>query len=241
MTDCIPNLAGIATKDLVETIGAGSFKASYINWARTFNLLHEYAPGWCLEMLTTPDGGQVFRAPGNGGYLMLRFVHIDGTTLPAVPQAIMDNRNQSIAFDKISARDVTDTHRRGGCLVAAMTFGLAHELWAKMPLESGYAASETEVIQTPTGKAPGASQPLVVAKEATMEDFISACLEKGLTTHAADKLIDVIGGNYAGGIKTLNSKTPEWVADRNTEAEPAPKQQKSTSRKQSTKPAPEDY
>ena len=34
----IPNLAGVATKDLVETKGGGSFSASYINWSRTMNL-----------------------------------------------------------------------------------------------------------------------------------------------------------------------------------------------------------
>ena len=39
-----PNLAGIATKDLVENIGTGKFKASYINWSRTMNLLRQNAP-----------------------------------------------------------------------------------------------------------------------------------------------------------------------------------------------------
>lgn len=241
MPDCIPNLAGIATKDLVETIGGGSFKASYINWARTFNLLHEHAPGWCLEVLTAPDGGQVFRAPGNGGYLMLRFVHLDGTVLPAVPQAIMDTRNQPIAFDKISARDVTDTHRRGGCMAAAMTFGLAHELWAKMPLESGYSGQDGDVVASAPSKPSSASQaPLTVQKEATMEDFLTACLEKGLTTHAADKLIDVIGSNFAGAIKTLANKTPEWIAEQNAQAEPSPKSSK-PSPKRSTKAGPDEY
>ena len=54
----------------------------------------------------------------------------------------MDNRNQAIPLDKITARDITDTHRRGVCMAAAFTFGLAYELWAKLPLESGYADSE---------------------------------------------------------------------------------------------------
>jgi hypothetical protein len=241
MPDSIPNLAGIATKDLVETIGGGSFKASYINWARTFNLLHEHAPGWCLEIMTAPDGGQVFRAPGNGGYLMLRFVHLDGTVLPEVPQAIMDTRNQPIAFDKISARDVTDTHRRGGCMAAAMTFGLAHELWAKMPLESGYAGQEAAGVAVAPPASTGASKaPLQVDPQPTMEDFLEACLGKGLTTLAADKLINVIGDNYAGALKTLASKTPEWIAEQNAQAEPAPKPAKTTAKK-STKPDPSDY
>jgi hypothetical protein len=128
MPESIPNLAGVATKDLVETIGTGNYKASYINWARTFNLLHQHAPGWYLEMVLTNDGAQVWPAPGNGGSLMLRFCHIDGTKLAPVPQAIMDNRNNSIPLDKITSRDLTDTHRRGGCLAAAMAFGLGHEL-----------------------------------------------------------------------------------------------------------------
>ena len=35
-----PNLAGVATNDLVEKIG-GSFAASYINWSRTLQLLRQ--------------------------------------------------------------------------------------------------------------------------------------------------------------------------------------------------------
>ena len=41
------------------------------------------------------DGGILFRAPV-GGYLLLRLVHEDGTSTPAVPQAIMDHRNNAI-------------------------------------------------------------------------------------------------------------------------------------------------
>ena len=36
-----PNLAGVATKDLVEKIGSGKFSAAYINWSRTMNLLRD--------------------------------------------------------------------------------------------------------------------------------------------------------------------------------------------------------
>ena len=42
----------------------------------------------------------------------------------------MDNRNNAIPFDKITARDITDTHRRGLAMAAALQFGLASELWA---------------------------------------------------------------------------------------------------------------
>ena len=257
MPDCIPNLAGVATKNLVETIGAGSFKASYINWARTFNLLHEHAPGWYVDMVLTPDGEAVWPAPGNGGYLMLRFCHIDGTCLAPAPQAIMDNRNNPIPFDKISARDVTDTHRRGGCMLGAMTFGLAVELWAKMPLESGYNAPEgaaTPPAAMPTASAattaavasravsrPATESPATApaqANEPGMTDFLEACLDKGLTTEAADRLIEIIGSNYAAGIKTLANKPSDWVKQQNAEAEAA-KPAKPV--KKTTKPSAEEY
>jgi len=144
----IPNLAGVATKDLVEQIGGGKFSASYINWARTINLLHQHAPGWLVNYVTNSDGGLVHKAPGMGGYLLIGFEHVDGTSTPPLPQAVMDHRNNAIPYDKISARDITDTQRRGMCMAAAMTFGLGYELWAKMPLESGYAASEPEPEMT---------------------------------------------------------------------------------------------
>lgn len=140
----IPNLAGVATKDLVEQIGGGKFSASYINWARTINLLHQHAPGWMVNYVSNNDGGLVHKAPGMGGYLLIGFEHVDGTSTPPLPQAVMDHRNNPIPYEKISARDITDTQRRGMCMAAAMTFGLGYELWAKMPLESGYAASEPE-------------------------------------------------------------------------------------------------
>jgi len=132
----IPNLAGVATDDLVETIGAGSFKASYINWSRTLQLLREHAPGWLPETVPNADGSLLHAAPV-GCYLLIRFRNGEQVT-PAVPQAVMDTRNAAIQRDKITARDLTDTHRRGVCLAAAMTFGLAYELWAKLPLESGH-------------------------------------------------------------------------------------------------------
>jgi hypothetical protein len=153
----IPNLAGVATKDLVEQIGGGKFSASYINWARTINLLHQHAPGWMVNYVTNNDGGLVHKAPGAGGYLLIGFEHVDGTSTPPLPQAVMDHRNNPIPYDKISARDITDTQRRGMCMAAAMTFGLGYELWAKMPLESGYAApeptdEETKPVSRPASK-----------------------------------------------------------------------------------------
>jgi hypothetical protein len=147
----LPNLAGVATADLVEKIGAGSFSASYINWSRTLHLLRTEAPGWLPEVVPTSDGGLLHAAP-IGCYLLIRFRNGDAVT-PAVPQAVMDHKNNAIPHDKITARDVTDTHRRGICMAAAMTFGLAYELWAKLPLETGYAEQEATIDRTLVMKA----------------------------------------------------------------------------------------
>ena len=155
----LPNLAGIATHNLVETIGGGNFKAAYINWSRTLQLLREHAPGWLPETVPNAEGGLLHAAPV-GCYLLIRFRNGEQVT-PAVPQAVMDTRNAAIPHDKITARDLTDTHRRGACLAAAMTFGLAYELWAKMPLESGYDEDErdTKSSRQATPEPPAAPKP----------------------------------------------------------------------------------
>lgn len=133
----LPNLAGVATADLVDKIGGGNFQASYINWSRTLHLLRVHAHGWLPELVPNAAGGILHEAP-QGAFLLIRFRHMDGTVTPEVPQAIMDNSNKAIVTAKITARDLTDTHRRGVCMAAALTFGLAYELWAKVALESGY-------------------------------------------------------------------------------------------------------
>lgn len=216
----LPNLAGVATKDLVEKIGTGKYSAEYINWSRTLELLRRHAPGWCVETVATEDGGLVHKAPGNGGYLLIRFCHLDGTTTPAVPQAVMDNRNAAIPFDKISSRDVTDTHRRGACLAAAMTFGLAYELWAKIPVESGYADSDSDVQSTSSGTTAQRPVSSPSANTATREQFLESAIQKGLTTYAAEKLASQLNGNYDGGIKRLSEKDDAWVKEYNESCAP---------------------
>lgn len=164
----IPNLAGIVTAELVEKIGAGSFQASYINWSRTVNLLRVHAPGWMPELVPNGDG-ILHRAP-QGAFLLIRFRHVDGTVTPEVPQAVMDHKNAAIAFDKVTARDITDTHRRGVCLAAAFTFGLAYELWAKVALESGYGEAAAEQSVAPGLSATGKASPTDGVWEAQTEE-----------------------------------------------------------------------
>lgn len=203
-----PNLAGVATKDLVEKIGSGKFSAAYINWSRTLNLLRTHAPGWTASCITAEDGGLLHRAPV-GAYLLIQFVHVDGTETPAVPQAVMDHRNNAIPYEKITARDVTDTQRRGTCLAASFIFGLAYELWAKMPLESGYQSEEAPAAAPKTAtKAPSAE-----AAKASEATFREAALEKGVHTVAIDALVaivgDKLGGDFEKGLGVLASKSAE--------------------------------
>lgn len=214
----LPDLSGIATKDLVEQIGTGSFKASYINWSRTMELLRKNAPGWMVETIFSATGSCVHEAPV-GAVLWLRFRHIDGTTTPEVPQAIMDNRNNSIPIDRITSRDITDTHRRGSCLLAAFQFGLAYELWAKMPLESGYQVADDATIATARSTAsvaeakPAKKQTKV--PEATKEQFVELATQMGFCPEAIEDLVSKVGGNFGSGIKTLKAKDKAFIDQMN--------------------------
>ena len=212
----LPNLAGVATKDLVEKIGTGKFSAAYINWSRTMNLLRQHAPGWTASCITNDEGSLLHKAPV-GAYLLIQFVHTDGSETPAVPQAVMDHRNNAIPYEKITARDITDTQRRGTCMAAAFIFGLAYELWAKMPLESGYADSAPESAPVSAPKAALAAAP---KEEATEASFREAALEKGFTTHAIDGLLGIIKGDFAKGIATVGKKTAAEVEGLNTKFAP---------------------
>ena len=205
------NLAGVVTNDLVEKIGGGSFAASYINWSRTLQLLRQNAPGWTVETKEAADGGILFQAPV-GGYLQLRVRHEDGTVGAWVPQAIMDNRNKAISYDKISARDITDTQRRGACLCLAYSFGLGAELWAKMRLEAGWGQAE-EGEEAPKPAPTTTAAPVVAAaakaSEATEATFREAALEKGVQTVVIDILCTKLNGKWDAGLKTLEKKSAD--------------------------------
>jgi len=100
------------------------------------HLLHEHAPGWQFALANAPGGGHVWKAPNGTGYVVGYFISSEGQTTPHFPQAIMDNRNNAVAFDKISARDLTDSHRRCLCTASAAAFGLAWQLWAREEVEN---------------------------------------------------------------------------------------------------------
>ena len=146
-----PNLGSVITTDDVSQKGTGSYKADYINWCRTMHLLHENAPGWQFALANAPDGGHVWKAPNETGYVVGYFIGPDRQTSPHFPQAIMDNRNNAIAFDKVSARDLTDSHRRCLCTAAAAQFGLAWQLWAREEVENPH-REETKAKPAPLPK-----------------------------------------------------------------------------------------
>jgi hypothetical protein len=217
----VPNLAGVATRDLVEKIGTGKFSAAYINWSRTMNLLRTHAPNWLVDYVPTKEGSLIHAAPV-GAYLLIRFLNMEtGFSTPALPQAVMDHRNKSIPFDQITSRDITDTQRRGMCMAAAMHFGLAYELWAKMPLESGYSAPDSapksESTSTPVQVRSAADvkasegESVEDTAEASEATFRESALEKGVETFAIDALVkivtDKLEGDWDKGLKTLQIKS----------------------------------
>jgi hypothetical protein len=135
----IPNLAGVITKADVDTKGTGSYAASYVNWAKVAHLLHEHAPGWDFRLRPVLEserlGNLLHQAPDGTAFVIGYFDGPDGETLADFPFPCMDNRNNPIQLEKVSARILTDTHRRAMCACAAFSFGLAYELWAKDPVE----------------------------------------------------------------------------------------------------------
>ena len=147
----IPNLAGVITKADVDTKGSGSYAASYVNWAKVAHLLHEHAPGWDFHLRPALDGTLLHKAPDGTAFVVGEFIGPDGEQLASFPFPCMDNRNNPIQLDKVSARILTDTHRRAMCACAAFSFGLAYELWAKDPVEDPH---REEAPAKPASKAP---------------------------------------------------------------------------------------
>jgi hypothetical protein len=212
----IPNLKGLVTKEMVKTIGTGKYAASYVPWSKIAELLNDNAPGWQPEIIPSQDGNRVHRAPV-GGYLLIRFRNIfSGVVTPEWIQAVQDNRHQAIPYDKIDARDVSDTSRRGFCLAAAAVFNLGIELWTRDPIESGYSRAVEAESGDPkapaTAAAPARS---TVGPQGTKEQFLEAALAKGLTTHSAEALAAKLNGNFAGGIDILAQKDEAWVTQTN--------------------------
>lgn len=139
-----PNLAGVITLSDVKQKGTGSYAADYIPWAKVMQLINAHCNGWLPELIAANDSCFVHKAPDGTGYLCIQFVNGNCST-PIWPYAITDSRNNPVPLEKISARNLADSHRRGLCSAAAAFFGLAYELWAR---EEVAAASSPETVET---------------------------------------------------------------------------------------------
>lgn len=208
----LPLLKGHVSKDMVKKIGSGSYAAEYVPWSKIAELMQVHAPGWMPECVPNAAGDILHQAPV-GGYLQIRFRHLDGTVTPAYPQAVQDNRHKSIAYDKITSRDITDTQRRGWCLAAAAVFGIGVEMWTRDPLESGYNAPASE--EAPAAPKAATKAPTAEAAKASEATFREAALEKGVHTVAIDALVQVVntklGGDFAKGIEGVLAKETSYL------------------------------
>ena len=138
----IPDLSGLISKEDLHR--KGSF-AIYMNWARTTQYLREHAPCWEFHLECKLDTEEyVWAAPDGSGYLMCFFQNGEKKT-PLFPFPIMDNRNNPLPLEKISSRDLTDSHRRALCACAAFVFGLAYELWAKVEIDEAAKVDATPI------------------------------------------------------------------------------------------------
>jgi len=149
-----PNLGKVITTDDVSQKGNGNYKADYVNWCRTMHLLHDHAPGWQFCLAYYVDNSHVWKAPNGTAYVIGYFTGPNGERTPDFPQAIMDNRNNAIAYEKVSARDLTDSHRRCLCTAAAAQFGLAWQLWAREEVENPH-RGESAPTAKPAAKIEG--------------------------------------------------------------------------------------
>ena len=189
----LPYLAGVVTENDVRQKGSGSYAADFVSWAKIMQLINKHAPGWYPILDTSPDG-PVHKAPNGSAYLSIFFEHEDEGTLPTWPQAIMDNRNNPIPYDKVTARDITDTHRRAICSAAAAFFSLGYELWAREEYAASEAVAEPPKVQkpsTPNPPAPPTTEGVREELETTLIELLQTKLAKGETLVYLDTKADL--------------------------------------------------
>ena len=131
-TYAIPNLGGILTTGDLYKKG----KFDYSAWAKTAQRIRENAPNWYFALEPNKDGDFVWKQPDNTGLLMGYFQNVvTGIKLPLFPYAITNNYNTPIVYEKISANDVQNSHRRCLCACGCYSFGDAFELWARVEVK----------------------------------------------------------------------------------------------------------
>lgn len=196
----IPNLAGVIDAKDVHTKGGG-FAAKYMAWAKIAQLLHEHAPGWQFHLKINQASGHVWNAPDGTGYLVCCFTNPAGETTADFLFPVMDNRNNPIPLEKITARALTDSHRRALCATAAFTFSLAYELWAKEEIE------ETEKPKREWRKSPKTQTSPELSKTEPSPE-----LSKKPDRKLIDQIVVLIQSQFKEEIQRIN-----WIATKATE------------------------
>lgn len=187
-----PDLSKVITPQDVSTKGSGSYAADYVSWAKVAYFLNTHANGWQFRLRMTAGDSHVWKAPNGTGYIVGYFLSPDGIEAADFPQAIMDNRNNAVVYEKIGARDLTDAHRRALCSAACFTFGLAYQLWAKEKVENPFRdeSHTSEPVATPpaASKATKKTAPPVVTEQGKMSEpnIISAGQLKRLMAIAGE-------------------------------------------------------
>ena len=96
----IPNLGGLIRKDDIYYKG----KVPYCSWAKTAQRIREYAPNWFFALEPNPEGGFIWKAPDNTGYILGYFQNVaTGIKLPLYHYAITKGFNSTIPFNEISS------------------------------------------------------------------------------------------------------------------------------------------
>jgi hypothetical protein len=208
ITPVYPKLAGVITLSDVKQKGSGSYAADYIPWAKVMQLLNEHCNGWLPELIAADGGGPIHKAPNGTGYICLVFMKGEATTT-IWPYAITDNRNNPIPFDKISARDLADSHRRGICSAAAAFFSLGFELWAREEVAASVESVETQ----PETQLQEASKPAPKQRKKDPEPTKlppSADSEANIKQGLIDNCVDLIQR------KLDRTQQIAWIADKAT-------------------------
>lgn len=210
-TPAFPNLAGVITLSDVKQKGTGSYAADYIPWAKVTQLLNQHANGWLPELTTNGEGELIHKAPNGTGYLFIRFVNVDlAIETPDWPYAITDNRNNPIPLEKISARDIADSHRRGICSAAAAFFALGYELWAREEVAAASSESVETQPETQLATAELTISSKAVKKKAAPAPAKPADTDESIKKELVDNCVDLIQS------KLSKIDQIAWIADKAT-------------------------
>ena len=169
----IPCLADAISQEDVHQKGKGQWAVDYVTWAKTALLMKQKAPGWLFELVKDPNGDLVHSAPNGTGFLVGVFKGPKGEVLPEFPYAITNHKNETIDKKSISARNISDQHRRAYCAACCWQFNLSYQLWAQEEIEKsvdvpdpapGNQTQQKPVTKGKAGEKPPVGQPAAAFK-----------------------------------------------------------------------------